>query len=206
MCENPKTIFVHNQKTAGMSIEKYMFERLSGSKLFLERHAYVEDGINKLGEKAWEEYFSFGFVRNPWSRLVSWYTMIVETPPDKPNKLWNYVHRNSNSFNEFVENCTDELVDVRDGFNYRKSFTRNQFDYFTDSEGEISVDFIGRFENLQEDLDKVLARLGLPRYTLPIVNATKKKDYRTYYDDDTRKIVGIRFKKDIDHFGYTFEN
>ena len=132
--------------------------------------------------------------------------MIVETQPDKPNKLWNYVHQNSNSFKEFVENCTDELVDVRDGFNYRKSFTRNQFDYFTDSEGEISVDFIGRFENLQEDLDKVLARLGLPRYTLPIVNATKKKDYRTYYDDDTRKIVGIRFKKDIDHFGYTFEN
>jgi len=57
MCENPKTIFVHNQKAAGMSIDEYMFERLPGSKLFLERHAYTEDGISKLGKEAWGEYF-----------------------------------------------------------------------------------------------------------------------------------------------------
>lgn len=212
ICENPKTIFIHNQKTAGMSISGFMLENLSNAKQLLETHSYAEDGIALVGRENWNQYYSFGFVRNPWSRLVSWYSMMMEmTPhkrnnPTKTNELWNYVKQNSSSFKEFVENCTKEVTDVRDGYEYRKSFTRNQYDYFTDREGKIAVDFIGRFERLQEDFEKVLTDLKLPRYVLPVINASKKKDYRSYYDEKTIKIVGNRFEKDIKYFGYTFDN
>lgn len=194
-----------------MSVQGFMLDNLPGAKQLLENHSYAEDAISLLGRETWDQYYTFGFVRNPWARLVSWYVMVSEmTPykrnqPNKTNKLWDYVKQNSDSFKEFVENCTEEIVDVRDGYEYRKSFTRNQYDYFTDSEGKIAVNFIGRFENLQEDFEKVLAELKLPMYELPVVNATKKKDYRSFYDENTMKIVESRFEKDIKYFGYTFD-
>ncbi len=201
--EEPKLIFVHNQKAAGMSVEDYLTRELGGSML-LERHAYAEDGIKKLGRVAWEGYFTFGFVRNPWDRLVSWYVMIQETPPNKPNQLWEYVHEHASSFEDFIRNCTDTITEQRGGFAYRKSFIRPQYDYFTDDQGNIAVKFIGRFESLQTDFNYALVQVGLPPHQLPHLNTTRQKNYREFYTDETREIVAERFKKDIENFGYSF--
>ena len=200
--DKPKLLFIHNQKVAGMSIEQFMLNSLNGQKL-LERHSYAEDGIKLIGIERWEEYYSFGFVRNPWERLVSWYVMINETPPMGPNLLWDYVHNNSKSFEEFIVNCTEQSSE-RDGYIYRKSFIRPQFDYFTDKDGILRTTFIGRFENLQDDFDKVMTSVGLQKHKLPVVNKTRDKDYKSFYNKNTREIVAERFKKDINYFGYKF--
>jgi hypothetical protein len=39
----------------------------------------------------------------------------------------------------------------------------------------------------------------------PRVNVSTKKDYRTYYDDETIELVGNVDKTFIEKFGYTFE-
>ena len=39
----------------------------------------------------------------------------------------------------------------------------------------------------------------------PRVNVSTKKDYRTYYDDETAQFVGNVDKIFIEKFGYTFE-
>ena len=201
--EKPKVIFIHNQKAAGMSVENFLLKELAGKKL-LERHSYASDGIKTIGRKKWEEHYSFGFVRNPWDRLVSWYVMIRETPQSSPNKLWDYVHSNSSTFEEFILNCTESIYDDRNGYKYEKSFIKPQYDYFTDENGNMITDFIGRFENLQSDFNKVLQKVGLGKYELPHINKTRKKDYRIFYTSKTRAIVAERFKKDIEYFGYSF--
>ena len=202
--EEPKLIFIHNQKAAGMSVEEYLMKGLDGHKL-LERHSNARDGLRVLGREKWNQYYHFGLVRNPWERLVSWYVMIQETPPKGKNQLWDYVHNNSSTFEEFIKNCTDSIIEDRDGYQYEKSFVRPQIDYFTDEDSQIIVDFIGRFESLQEDFDAVLQKVDLPAHRLPHLNVTRSKDYRDFYTSETREIVEYRFKKDIDLFGYTFE-
>lgn len=198
-------IFVHNQKTGGSSIEKYFEERVPDAKDILPRHCYTSQGIATLGEAAWRKNYSFGFVRNPWSRLVSWYSMMAERPDEgKSNPLFEYVRSHSQNFEEFLRQCTDEVTQTVKGIPYTKSLVKNQLDYFTDASGRVAVNFIGRFEQLEIDFQQVIAAAGLPNFPIEKTNTTSKKDYRTFYSDATRQLVAERFKKDIEYFGYEF--
>lgn len=198
--ESRKLIFVHNQKTAGASVTSFLKNNVSDVMDILSIHAYASEGINFLGVEKWKEYYSFGFVRNPWSRLASWYTMIVERP-EIENALWNYVRNNSTNFDEFLHNCTNAVVTDIGG---EKSFLKNQIDYFTDESNVVSVSFIGKFESLEKDFSTVLDAVGISNHDLPVSNTTEKKDYRAFYNEGTKQLVAERFKKDIDYFGYEF--
>lgn len=203
--ETRKFIAIHNQKTGSTSIHHHMQQTIPDLAPLLPRHTFASDGIGLLGREAWEEYYSFGFVRNPWARLVSWYSMIIERPGRGTNNtFWEYVRHNSHDFTSFIRNCTAEITEPIDGYMRSRSFVKNQVDYFTDSRGAIAVSRIGRYENLDDDFNSILQDLGMPQHKLAWLNPTKSKDYRSYYTDETAAIVAKRFEKDIARFGYRF--
>src|SRR5690606_6950580 len=88
-------VFIHIWKTGGTSIatalENHLSLRASVGEMLrrriaarwnvlfrrpvLGKHAYAVDISQRLGA-AYEQYFSFAFVRNPWDWLVSWYTFV----------------------------------------------------------------------------------------------------------------------------------
>jgi hypothetical protein len=107
---------------------------------------------------------------------------------------------NSSSFDEFLYECVDTIDDI-DG---KKSFIFNHLDYVTDEAGNLIVDFIGRFESLEHDVQCVFNTLGFSDVTLQHHNATQRSHYRDYYNEATRKLVAQRYAKDIDFFAYTF--
>ena len=161
-------IFVHVQKTAGISLQSVLTSHVPDVRLWHGRHGHASSGLAEIGRERWERYFSFGFVRNPWDRLVSHYAMIREridelTPEQRAEprpfkiELWNYVHHFSHDFDSFLDNCTGLIWD-RDCY---KSFLFNQIDYLSDDNGEIVVDYIGRFENFEQDANAALARIGI---------------------------------------------
>lgn len=205
-----KFIFVHVQKTAGTSLQKVLRANAPDARLWHGRHGHALTGMEEIGRERWERYFSFGFVRNPWDRLVSHYAMIrdriAELTPEqreeaKPFKieLWNYVLHFSHDFDSFLDNCTGLIWD-RDCY---KSFLFNQIDYLADDKGELLVDFVGRFENFEADANEALRRIGVEA-EVPRLNTSKRSEYRDYYTARTRDLIARRFARDIEAFGYEF--
>jgi hypothetical protein len=205
-------VFVHIQKTAGSSLRVALEQSIPDLKPMLGTHDSAIAAKDYLGAAEYDRYFTAAFVRDPWARLVSWYNMIVQQSSrlsmwEKLRKrgkylhLWQYVHENSNSFEEFVLNCTDEIED-RDG---KKSFWRNQADYISDRSGRIIVDFVGRYETLSEDAARLFDQLELPDARLPHVNSSKHQHYSAYYTDELAEIVRTRYARDVEVFGYEFQ-
>jgi hypothetical protein len=214
--EEPKFIFIHIQKTGGVSISnllrRYSPTTTPGRGL---RHISARRALKQVENS--DDYFKFAFVRNPWDRLVSWYTMIDEARKGvadgtaepmtrrliKKNNLFKYVLRCGPTFDEFVKNCTEKQW-MGNGY---YSFTFNQLRYLTDKNGEVLVDFIGRFENLAQDISHVFDMLGLEasQLEIPHENRSAHSHYSEMYTPETREIVRKRFRRDIEFFGYEFE-
>lgn len=207
-----KFVFVHIQKTAGLSIEAVLRQRFPDARHWHGRHGRASDGIGEIGMERWKQNYSFAFVRNPWDRLVSWYAMIDRERQALPwysrwrkapfrTLLWNEVVQKASNFEEFIERCDDVIFDRGS----RKSFAFNQIDYISAPDGSLAVDFVGRFESLAADFDVVARRLGLEDASLPKRNVSRHALYTSWYNDRTRDIVAKRFARDIAAFGYAFE-
>tara|TARA_B100000085_G_C18525335_1_gene505547 strand:+ start:533 stop:1153 length:621 start_codon:yes stop_codon:yes gene_type:complete len=199
-----KFIFVHINKTGGTSIESIL-KKLSRDWFavnfnyvlngrFTPKHHLIKE-YRKLADKrhGFKNYFKFTIVRNPWDRLLSNYFFRKKTIHDK--LIQNL------SFKEWVLNYKT------DGYSFEDCLSKHtQLDWITSKNEEVLVDFVGRFENLQEDFDIICDKIGVPQQKLPHKNKTKHKHYTEYYDDETRQIVAEKYTKDIEYFGYEFDD
>src|SRR5215207_236526 len=69
-----KVIFIHIQKTGGDTVSRLLSESVPDILHLNAKHGFAVDAVKHLDD--WNNYFKFAFVRNPWDRLVSWYSMI----------------------------------------------------------------------------------------------------------------------------------
>ena len=79
-----------------------------------------------------------------------------------------------------------------------------QVDWLSDDEGEIAINHIARFENLDWEFKRLCLRLGITA-NLPHVKSSNRGDYREYYDEESMEVVSDWFTQDIKLFGYSFE-
>jgi len=154
---------------------------------------------NNLDDKH-SPYFKFCFVRNPWDRLVSCYQQkILEAPwvnrsLNHPGFRWDLVRKKA-SFKEFVLEITNTNENLEKDTHWAPIHS-----FIPVSK----LDFIGKIENFQEDVNVVCDKIGIPHQKLPHLNKTKHKHYTEYYDDETRQIIAEKYARDIDSFGYKF--
>jgi len=86
------------------------------------------------------------------------------------------------------------------------SHFRSQHSFLTNALGELAVDFVGRYENLLSDFQSVQQTVGMLAIELPCVQVARPANrYVEYYTAETRSLVGNRFHKDIELFGYEFD-
>jgi len=82
--------------------------------------------------------------------------------------------------------------------------TRPQICYIPNRDGQLLVDRLIRFENLQNDFSAVCSDLGIPKIKLPTTRKAKDagKPYMDYYDDESEAMAREYFKEDFELLGY----
>ena len=203
-----RVVFVHVQKTGGSTIDAYLRAALPDGQGVSTggrgRHARLRQILQKNPDLT--HYWIFGFVRNPWARLLSWHSMIVRrseaaragdqeaTRRIERNDLWGTVIRDYPHFDTFVLRGLDEIPEIR----------WPQVSYLR-SKGRIA-DFIGRQESFEADMRAVIARIGIevPADVSRINAAPERPDYRDVYTPVMRDKVTHVFKRDLRAFSYEF--
>jgi chondroitin 4-sulfotransferase 11 len=184
---NGPFIFIHINKTAGTSIGKAIG-------LPIKDHLTAREVIARIGVDKWNMAYKFTVVRNPWDKVVSHYEY-----RRKKNKT-KIATRNV-SFPSWVKMTYGENKDTF-YYNNPKSF-QPQVDWLKDDHGNILMDYVIRFESINDDFNYVKGIIGLDG-SLPHLNASKRASYQSYYDDDARLVVARWFHEDIEEFGYRF--
>ena len=153
-----------------------------------------------LGPREWDRRFTFSFVRNPYSRLVSWFAFCKKlakqgTLPADARKLYLTA-----SFSQWVlDGCPHHFNAVR----FHGVNPLSLCDYLLDEKGNVMVDFVGRVENFNADFAVVCKKLGVPTPTLKHVNKSKHAAYRNYYRvPAVRKAADKMLARDCEVFGY----
>jgi hypothetical protein len=190
-----KSIYTAVPKTGSSSLTEHFLA--NGWERPIPRyHVTISEVSNFFLKKSfnYESYFKFAFVRNPWCRCLSsffWFKKRGELPKfmefndflflyfKKPDNLQNY--------GLFVQKMTPQL------------------DWISKN-SKIQLDFVGRFENLQNDFDFVCSQIHTPIVKLPKLNSTHHKHYSHYYNRKTRDIVYHIYKEEINYFNYEFES
>ena len=139
-------------------------------------------------------YFQFAFVRNPWDRLLSCFLDKTKATVGTKWQLRDYVKYKNYSFNDFVYSIKDDDLNICNR-HHRLQYNLINHDY---------VNFIGKFENLQKDFNKICKLSNLPKFKLPHFNKTNHRHYTEYYNEETKQIVAEKYAKDIEYFGYEF--
>lgn len=173
-------IFVHILKTAGTSIEQLFCDFPTDQRDVEFKHSNIDFYYKQFPRNA-GNYFKFTFVRNPWDRLVSQYQWRLFKRYQDPNQ----------SLGEWLTNSYDM---------WQNSQLR-----MISINNEVMMDFIGRFENLRQDWSRICETLGIQQQTLPhLNNLSNRPHYTDFYDDETRKLVEIGCKEEIEYFNYAF--
>ena len=191
--ELQNVIFVHIPKVAGSSIESTLFGTKGkvGHKTALEYY--------NADKQLYQELFSFAFVRNPYDRLVSAYIYLKNGGRNQYDKAWSDEHLSEfNSFNDFVLSLTNEDK-CRDILSWNHFIP--QYLFVCNSKNDIMVDFVGRYENL-EDQFKIVQKFSNNANQLPHNNKTERNDYQHYYNEKTRAIVRSVYANDFELFHY----
>ena len=68
----------------------------------------------------------------------------------------------------------------------------------------VTLDFVGRFDRMQQDVEYISQQIGIPTPTIPHLNSTIHNHYTTYYNDKSIQTVYQLFKDDIDKYEFEF--
>jgi hypothetical protein len=202
--QSRRFLFIHIYKTAGTSIShalspyalvklEKLANRISTSlgqkKLFNSSpypiHITASQLIDKLGLVDFDSYFSFAIVRNPWDWQVSLYNYMLKNTAHHQHALVSSL----GGFTAYIHWRSEN------GFALQRDFIYNN--------NELLVDYVGRFESLNNDFQEITSRIGV-QASLPKLNVSNSTPYHQFYTEETRDLVAKMFEPDIIQFGYKY--
>ena len=222
-----KFIHIHVPRTGGTSTRNFLFNACKDKKditVFDRRfHLTLLDSRKVVEKRGGDpDVPSFCIVRNPWDWYVSAYSFLGSHGRGGVSRIGGNAdadqkkQHNQEKFKAFVRAVSDrnETGNPHPECQWRywlKRFKTYGECFYTMTEP--GIDYIGRFENLSEDLSDILGKfdsleLGDERVKSELskrkAHKTAHAPYRDFYDEDTKQIVADMEKKFIEEFGYEF--
>jgi len=209
LSHSKKFIFIHIYKVAGTSIRntlasyhdlrfsdfplvdnlRFMIgKRVKSFSDWSIEHVKAKEIQEKINPEVFNSYYKFAFVRNPWDWQVSLYHFMLQM---KSHRQHNIVKK-MKDFDEYLN------------WRIRQPNFELQRDFIYSDDDKLLVDFVGKFESLQKDFDKICLNIGVKPEILPVKQQSEHAYYKEYYNDRSKDLVYKTFKADIDRFGYEF--
>jgi len=189
-------------KTATRSLRETLLGDLcffgkTGRQHFTARQAkvymvsYLKNSNSSL---TWDDYYKYSVVRNPWDRAVSLFSYYLDSITPGMKQKWGLFFEEDNIKEDF---CS--LLKKRTRFNDA------QEKYIINSEGDIMVDQVANFDNLQEEFNIFCEKVGIEKRKLRHSNKKKYKVTKEYLlNQESVDIIADREKFVIDLMGYNF--
>lgn len=153
-------------------------------------HASAEI-VARMFPEEWNSFYKFGFVRNPFEQVVSDY-------------YWRLRSTKNSSGIGFLEYLKD-LLDGSGKTGLVHPGGISNWDILTIND-EVVLDFVGRFESLSDDFEKICERLNI-RCALGVAaqkSGGGRSKYPSIYNDEARELVRLIFDRELNEFGYEF--
>jgi hypothetical protein len=232
-------LFVHVPKTAGMAVSNDLSRFTTPRDLHfcepwddlnlrnkavygLGKHSTAAEIKRAIGEEEFDPLFKFAFVRDPYARAYS---------------LFRFLKYN---FREWKRSAIMDTFDTFDEFIASEFFQESGPDrvfesqtlWLVDDQEQLMVDHVGHMEELESELSKIYAVIGLPPVEkvkavnvsgrgstlsrlaarIPIAKTVGKllvppriprmNPGQIYANENTRRIVAARYARDFEMFGY----
>lgn len=192
--EKKNVLYIHNSKCAGISLRSSLIKPSKGSRCWGHVPASQACLLSETiyGMKP-EDYFKCSFVRNPYDRYVSVVEMIRLRSKPNADRFVFFDKLTKKIFNERFETLVDGAI------------LKTQSKMI-----DMEIDFIGYYENLEEDyanLCEITGHAG-DAYKLKNMNRSRiliSKSYQEYYTEETANLILNHFEEDFDRFGYSKE-
>jgi len=140
-----------------------------------------------LDASIWQNYFKFAIVRNPFDRFIS---------------ICFFLNRKNPMFVETPLQWMKSAIKVQ---RFRQRIlVKPQYQQLIDGQGNIAMDYVGRYETLQESVDEICQQLQLETTPLQKRNTSEHSEYREYYDDELRSAVENIYQEDLRRFNYSY--
>lgn len=207
-------VFVHIPRTAGTSVERVLdgYDRKPSDPPDYEvawgwdpssnrwmQHLTLQEMLmtGLLTRHEFDSFTKFAIVRNPYDRCLSDY-----------QHLRRHVGP-IGSFRQMVERGGrwEHALTDRTSRDYRGDHLRQQYDFVT-IDGQVAVDFVGRFERLDEVARFLRTTLGDPSVVLPHQNPSmsRAEHYSHFYRNSEIELVAHAYETDLREFDYAFDD
>lgn len=149
-------------------------------------HLTLQEVRPHLPPEQFDSFFKFAFVRNPFDRFISYCAFMTRVRGEletKPHQVMRF----------YIDKPQWQHV-----------LFQPQHHFVCDAAGSLLTDYIGRVEEMQQSYDHIADRIGVPTAKLQKINATKRRDYRSYYTPELVDEVAKLYARDLELFGYEF--
>ena len=188
--DDKKVIFVHVPKAAGTSIAKAIYGKRMGH--------FPASAYYCVSREKFKNYYTFGFVRNPYARLYSAWRYLALSPHGE-DRAW--FEENISSFKCF-KSFVMSWLDVDKIYSWKHFVPQTEYVCIN---GLNMLDDVFKVEYMGDAIKKLESNLGINLEVQKENASGSGVEWIDEYDEETASVVYSIYKKDFENFGYSKE-